>query len=337
MLKREHITCAISLLAILVIAACSPGSPAPTPTPPPSNTPTLTPPPLVTPRATNTPRLIASWTPTDAPTPTATRTRIPATITPTGIPATRVPTLTPTPNNRREIARTNAGRPIEAFRYGDGPNTILLIGGVHGGWEANTVTLMNALRDHFADNPDDIAPGYAVEIIPVMNPDGLAVGQDIEGRFNANGVDLNRNWACGWQPEAVWREGPVDAGGRPFSELESASVAAYIGETRPVVVLFYHSAANGVFAGDCPLRGGGAWRSGQMSAVYGDASGYSYGQAFSAYPVTGTAASWVDGQGIPSADVELASASDPETARNLRGVLAVQCWLQGPACAEVPR
>ena len=31
--------------------------------------------------------------------------------------------------------------------------------------------------------------------------------------------------------------------------------------------------------------------------------------------------------GIPSADVELASATDPEFDRNLRGVMAVQWWL----------
>jgi predicted deacylase len=241
------------------------------------------------------------------------------------------PTPVPRATNALYVGPSTGERDILAYRYGDGDNVIMLVGGVHGGWEANTVTLMEELRAHFAANPDDIAPGFSVMIVPALNPDGLAVGADIQGRFNGAGVDLNRNWACGWEPEAVWREGPVDPGARPFSEIETRALAAFIQQVDPVAVLFYHSAASGVFAGDCPRRPGPN-RSRELSAVYGDAAGYTSGVAFSAYPVSGTAPSWVDGLGIPSADVELSSSSDPQTERNLRAVLAVQCWLQGPAC-----
>ena len=64
-----------------------------------------------------------------------------------------------------------------------------------------------------------------------------------------------------------------------------------------------------------------------MSQILGQAAGYSFGQAFSAYPVTGTASSWVDGLGIPSADVELKSWTDSEFDRNLAGIMALQRWL----------
>jgi predicted deacylase len=204
---------------------------------------------------------------------------------------------------------------------------LLLVGGVHGGWEVNTVGLMNELRAHFAETPTDVLPGITVMIIPAMNPDGVAAGASLEGRFNANGVDLNRNWACGWQPQAEWREGPVDPGSSPFSEPETRAVAAFIERVQPGAALFYHSAADGVFAGDCPQRGTGEWRSGKLAAVYGEAANYSFGEAFSAYPVTGTAPSWADGLGIPAADVELSSARDTQFVRNLRGVMAAQCWL----------
>ncbi|MBZ0286347.1 MAG: hypothetical protein K8I30_01935, partial [Anaerolineae bacterium] len=91
------------------------------------------------------------------------------------------------------------------------------------------------------------------------------------------------------------------------------------------IVLFYHSAAGGVYAGSCNGDHGSAF----MSQILGQATGYSYGQVFSAYRVTGTAASWVDGEGIPSADVELLSWDESEFERNLAGVMALQEWLVG--------
>jgi hypothetical protein len=66
-----------------------------------------------------------------------------------------------------------------------------------------------------------------------------------------------------------------------------------------------------------------------MSAVLGEATGYHYGAAFSAYPVSGTASNWADGLGIASADVELVTWTDSEFERNLRGVMALQRWLTG--------
>jgi hypothetical protein len=103
-------------------------------------------------------------------------------------------------------------------------------------------------------------------------------------------------------------------------------------EIRPATVLFYHSAASGIFEGDCGGDFGGA----QMARVLGEATGYSYGADFSAYPVTGTAPSWVNAQGIPTADVELATWETSEFERNLRGVAAVQCWLLGSAAQQLP-
>jgi hypothetical protein len=223
------------------------------------------------------------------------------------------------------FGRSVQGRDLTARRIGDGGSVIVLVGGIHGGYEANTVRLVLALIDHFSTHPADVLPGVTLILIPALNPDGVELGRTVEGRFNANGVDLNRNWGCGWSAEAYFRDTQVDAGAAPFSEPETLALAALINDTRPAVVLFYHSAADGVFAGECATGG----VSGPMSALYGDATGYSYGAAFSSYPVTGTAATWVDGQGIPAADVELASVDRIEFDRNLRGVMALQCWLTG--------
>lgn len=214
-------------------------------------------------------------------------------------------------------------RVIIARQLGEGSRTLLLVGGIHGGWEGNTVTLINELITYFDENPTDILPGISLMFIPVANPDGLIRGREEEGRFNANGVDLNRNWSCEWSKDARWRDQYVNPGDEPFSEPETQAIAAFVQNLRPSTALFYHSAAGGVFAGSCE----GDHGSMLMSQILGQATGYSYGETFSAYPVTGTAASWVDGLNIPSADVELQSWTDSEFERNLRGIMALQCWL----------
>jgi predicted deacylase len=216
------------------------------------------------------------------------------------------------------------GRALEAWRFGAGERILLLVGGIHGGWEANTTRLMRQLIEYFTANPQSIPPTVTVIIVPTANPDGSALGRVWSGRFNGNSVDLNRNWACGWSSVAYWQQARVNPGASPASEPEVQALMRYIQDMRPAAALFYHSAADGVFAGSC----GGDHGSAALSEVLGRAAGYRFGSPFSAYPVTGTAADWVNEQGIPSADVELITSTDSEYERNLRGVLAVMGWLE---------
>ncbi len=251
---------------------------------------------------------------------------IPAwTITPSPVIATATPMPSPTLtfSTMTEIGRSVGGRALTAQRIGTGSHVLLLVGGIHGGYEANTVTLMNQLIDHFVAQPNDLPADTALLIVPVANPDGLAVGESPGGRLNEDGVDLNRNWGCNWSPNAYWRSQRVNPGAQAMSEPETQALAALIQAERPAAALFYHSAAGAIYAGDCD----GSHGSAALGALLGRAAGYSYGSGFSAYPVTGTASDWVDGLGIPSADVELSTHGDSEYARNLRGVIALLAWL----------
>lgn len=318
-------------IILLTVAACQTTlvSPTLTVTLPP------TPPARIAFDSTRTPRAVSTRVHTPMPTSTTTLTPWPTIIYTEGVPPivtlenrllTQVaPDNITLPPNVTLIGRSIEGRGILAHQFGSGERILLLIGGIHGGWESNTVTLMNELVTHFQDNPGDIQPEMMLIFIPVANPDGLVRGREEDGRFNANGVDLNRNWGCGWSTEAVWRNQKVSPGPRAFSEPETQALAAFIRQIQPQIVLFYHSAARGVFAGNCE----GDHGSMALSQVLGEATGYNYGEAFTAYRVTGTAASWVDGQNIPSADVELSSWTDSQFERNLSGVMAVQNWLAG--------
>ncbi|NDJ59831.1 MAG: DUF2817 domain-containing protein [Chloroflexi bacterium] len=277
-------------------------------------TPTTAPDHTAPPAQTSTPTASATVTPTTPPTlvPFVTAAFTPAPITPTPLP----PIFT--------FGRSVSGADLIAYRYGTGTQIVLLVGGIHAGFEANTIQLMERLSAHFAENPADVQAGITLLIVPVLNVDGLAYGRTLRGRFNENNVDLNRNWECDWSPEAVFGSGPVDPGAEPFSEPETVALGSLIQRTRPAAVMFYHAAANGVFAGNCSDAEG---ISPPLAEVYGQASGYPYGGVFSAYPTSGTAPDWVSSLGIPALDVELATADGTEFARNLNAILAVQRWL----------
>ena len=230
-------------------------------------------------------------------------------------------TATPVPGATL-VGRSAGGLPIVAQRFGDGPMPIVLVGGIHGGWEVNTVLLMNEVGAHFAAHPDDIAPNMSLYVIPAANPDGLLHGRSRQGRFNAAGVDLNRNWSCNWSAAALWGQREVDPGPVPFSEPETQALRDFILALQPVAVVWYHSAAGGVFAGQCREADSGSAR---LARVIGEAAGYPADAPFTAYHVSGTASDWVDGQGIPSMEVELGSWRNTEWARNHAGIMALQC------------
>ncbi|MEM9082995.1 MAG: M14 family zinc carboxypeptidase [Planctomycetota bacterium] len=83
----------------------------------------------------------------------------------------------------------------------------------------------------------EYAGRLTLEAIPNMNPDGLAIGS----RFNADGVDLNRNWpASNFAPHR--RRGHA-----PLSEPETRAVHRVIDERSPDLIVVFHSASSGPF------------------------------------------------------------------------------------------
>lgn len=275
---------------------------------------------------TNTATVTASSTSTPLATETAHLSVFPTdTITPTTLPSATA-TATALPANFI-FGQSAGGRDLVAYRYGSGRYTIMLVAGVHAGFEANTIDLIFEIQRHFQNNPSSIEPDITFILIPVLNPDGQQLGRILAGRFNGNNVDLNRNWDCDWSPDAVFGRGIVDPGSEAFSEPETIALGSLIQRVNPASVIFYHSAANGVFAGNC---GENNADSDELAAIYGEASGYPFGSEFDDYPVTGTAPGWVDSIGIPALDLELASANIAEFERNLRAIMAVQRWVQRP-------
>ena len=232
------------------------------------------------------------------------------------------------------IGTSAGGYPINSYRFGFGSQSIVLVGGIHGGYEWNTILLAYEMLDYFLANPDRVPANVSLYIIPSANPDGQfqVTGTDgrftledisgnIEaGRFNANEVDLNRNWACDWQREAIWGNTLVSGGTLPFSEPETAALRTFLLRVKPAVTVFWHSKADGIFVGHC----GAVYQPAKdVAQLYGDASGYAVYEEFTAYAVTGDASDWLATQNLPSFTVELETRSQTEWSENLAGVLAL--------------
>lgn len=240
------------------------------------------------------------------------------------------------------IGETVEGRPIEALVFGEGPQSVLLYGGIHGGYEWNTVVLAERLIEFFEANPDEVPEELRLYIIPCLNVDGLALvakegaledggplvasdlkdGDRSRGRFNARGVDLNRNWDANWAPTSEWRNMEVDAGSRPFSEPETRALRDLVVRIKPEVVVSYHSQANGIYYSGKRDRWEPARR---LAQLYSEASGYPIpqGRGLVSYRITGASGGYFYRLGTPEITIELEGRSDPEFERNLAGVRAL--------------
>jgi hypothetical protein len=141
------------------------------------------------------------------------------------------------------------------------------------------------------------------------------------GRFNANDVDLNRNFDCKWQPESTWRSKKVSAGAAPFSEPESAALRDLVATIKPVAAIFWHSQANAVYASEC--NDGILPGTRTLMNIYASAAGYPTIDTFDSYPVTGDVEGWLASIGVPAITVELKTHESIEWEKNLLGIRAL--------------
>ncbi|MAJ97065.1 MAG: hypothetical protein CMI56_00430 [Parcubacteria group bacterium] len=235
------------------------------------------------------------------------------------------------------IGASVEGRSIDTYTYGEGNTHLLFVGGMHGGYEWNSVLLAYTFIDYLSANPSVVPQDIVITVLPVLNPDGLfdVVGKEGRftsadivvdtsngtGRFNAQNVDLNRNFGCKWQPESTWRTQVVNAGTEPFSEPETGALRDFVTNKKVDAVVFWHSQSNAVYASEC--ENGVLATTTDIMNVYSDASGYRAIESFDAYPITGDAEGWLASIGIPAITVELKTHETIEWKENVAGVKAL--------------
>ena len=235
------------------------------------------------------------------------------------------------------------GRKIQSYTFGNGKKLLVFAGGIHGGYEWNSVILAYELIDYLDQNRESIPKNLTITIIPSLNPDGVfkvvhkegrfamsdvPAGSNEEGRLNANAVDLNRNFGCNWKADAIWKGNNVSGGKAAFSEPESAALKQFILAAKPAAVIFWHSQSNTIYGSQC---GGSAMlaETVDMMDAYSKASEYKTAETFTQYEVTGDATDWLSSINIPAMTVELATHNTIEWDRNLAGVKAIFKYYEG--------
>lgn len=241
------------------------------------------------------------------------------------------------------IGHSVEGREITAYTYGTGKTHLAFVGGIHGGYEWNSVLLAYSFLDYLTAFPDAVPDDVTIAVIPSANPDGVykIIGKEgrfapadapskeasIPGRFNAHTVDLNRNFDCKWKPFGTWKGNTVSAGTKPFSEPETEALRKFFSVFHPTAVIFWHSQANAVFASECTE--GILPETRNIMNVYAKAASYPTVDAFDSYEVTGDAEGWLASIGIPAITVELQTHETVEWERNLLGIKALLNYFKG--------
>lgn len=219
-----------------------------------------------------------------------------------------------------------SGRPIEVYMFGNGEHEKMIVAGIHGGYEWNTIALADELIRHIFDNPEIIPDDVTLYILRNMNPDGDARDHGIDGRVNDHGVDLNRNfpanWAKTWDRNGCWSLTPTTGGTGPGSEPETRAVMYFLQSHNVETLISYHSAALGVFPGGVPWEAD----SKKFSKALAKATGYPYPPIDTGCVYTGTLADYAVELGITAVDMELSTHKYTDFDENLKALEVLLNW-----------
>ena len=235
---------------------------------------------------------------------------------------TSTPFLLPNGPRPSVVGFSLAARPIEVYTFGNGERKYLIVAGIHGGYEGNTIALANELITYINDYPDTVPTDTTLYIIRNMNPDGEARDSGVDGRVNNNGVDLNRNfpadnWVADWDRDGCWIYRPTTGGKYAGSEPETRSVMSFIGSHDLEAMISYHSAALGVFPGGVPWEEA----SKRLAKALSKATGYPYPPIDTGCEYTGTLADWAVETGVgASVDMELRDHKNTDFEQNLKAL-----------------
>jgi murein peptide amidase A len=251
-----------------------------------------------------------------------------------------LPTLTPNPFSTLPVFETSTpfildhgqqsniiglsheGRPIDVYTFGEGGREYLIVAGIHGGSEWNTIALANELIRYVNDHPEIIPTDVRLHIIRNMNPDGEARAHGVDGRVNNRGVDLNRNfpsrnWSAEWDRDGCWVWRPTTGGTHGGSEPETRTVMSFISSRNLQAVISYHSAALGVFPGGDPWEPDSI----RLARLLARETGYPYPPLDTGCEYTGTLADWAVENGVGAAvDMELRNHTSTDFDENLEAL-----------------
>ncbi|HUT94672.1 MAG TPA: M14 family metallopeptidase [Thermoguttaceae bacterium] len=152
----------------------------------------------------------------------------------------------------REVGDTVHGRRLRAVLAGRRDRTLVLVGSIHAG-ESGAELIIPAFEKVVREHRE-LVEKVGLAILPRVNADGrerLVRGYPPYLRTNSNGVDLNRNFAGGWETVdhsygfvTTDPDGMTYRGASPASEPETMAVVRLVEGLKPAAVLSYHHVAS---------------------------------------------------------------------------------------------
>lgn len=150
--------------------------------------------------------------------------------------------------------------------------------GVFHGDEIEGEYAINEFMRELADNPE-IDCAYNLYFLPCLNPDG----KELKTRFNANKVDLNRNYPTkNFMPETKTLSYDKVKCGTPASEVETRFMIELVEEYKPKMIISVHSDLH-LIDYDGPAR--------DLALMYAEKSGYKFVETVG-YETPGSFGTW---------------------------------------------
>jgi predicted deacylase len=219
-----------------------------------------------------------------------------------------------------------SGRPIEVYTFGQGEKQRMIVAGIHGGYEWNTIALADELIRHIAAEPELVPGDVTLYILRNLNPDGDARDHGIEGRVNDHGVDLNRNfpvnWEAEWDRDGCWDYGPTSGGPAAASEPETRALISFLRLHTIEILISYHSAALGIFPGGEPWDEDSIRLAEDLDRI----TTYPFPPIDTGCRYTGTLADYAVSLGAVSVDMELRNHRDTDFEMNLNVLDLLLNW-----------
>ncbi len=161
----------------------------------------------------------------------------------------------------QKIGSSVEERGLYVMSVGTGSKNILFAAGIHGREYVNPYVVMAMLEDLCVAYEEDesILDGVTVYFLPMINPDGITISQfgktttNQKWKSNANGVDLNHNFKCGWgnldMEKAINKKPNSEGypGDEALSEPESKAVAKFLSSKSFSAAILYHSTGSVIY------------------------------------------------------------------------------------------
>lgn len=240
--------------------------------------------------------------------------------------------LPPLPGPLEAIGKTVEGRDVTLLRIGHGPFVIVFCAAIHGN-EVGTAKLMRFLASYLS-RETAMHSRFSFLCIGVLNVDGYELARKNPdylhggriGRFNANGVDLNRNFpTTSFTEKSVWSHGKdyaetteVFCGSSPGSEPENAVLRDLVTKEKASLLWMFHSVASEIMASHDD-------EAEHLAALFSARTGFRQGthEEWLQLHQTGTAKEWCEEQGIMYLESEASERWGSDWKRQRKGIEAV--------------